>query len=397
MLARSAARYGLRPVVLDLYADTDTRQHAAAWAQIPPGSIGFEPAALLAAAARLAPAAQGYALAYGSGLDLAPDLLERLSLGRQVYGNSPETLRLVKSPAAFFNLLDRLAIPYPDTRFEPPSDPRGWLVKPGCGEGGKGVGFCAQFSRAGAGGYYQRHLPGPPRSALFLADGANARLIGFNTLWTASLPGQPFLFAGAVNRTDLSPAQCAQLSAYLARLTQAAGLKGLNSLDFMLDEAGTCRVLEINPRPSATLGLYDADFPEGLLARHLRACRGELGAPWHPGVTARAFRVWFAGHELTVPESLDWPAWCADRPPAGTLIRAGEPVCSVEAEGVDRSAAERQLRQRFGELRRLLDPAQATRASIHPDFPAPPPSSGAPPSPPPSILKRQENRHANQG
>jgi predicted ATP-grasp superfamily ATP-dependent carboligase len=382
MLARSAARSGLRPVVLDLYADTDTRQHAAAWAQVPPGPVGFEPAALLAAAARLASAEQGYALAYGSGLDLAPDLLERLSLGRQVYGNCLEALRLVKSPVAFFGLLDRLGIPYPETRFDPPSDPRGWLVKPGCGEGGKGVGFCAQSGRAGAGGYYQRHLPGPPRSALFLADGVNARLIGFNTLWTASLPGQPFLFAGAVNRTDLSPAQRAEVSAHLARLTQAAGLKGLNCLDFMLDEAGACRVLEINPRPSATLGLYDADFPEGLLARHLRACRGELGAPWQPGVMARAFRVWFADHDFAVPDTLDWPAWCADRPPADTFIRAGEPLCSVEAEGLDRLAAERQLRQRFGELRRLLEAERASRPSVRPDFPAPPPCIGASPSQP---------------
>jgi predicted ATP-grasp superfamily ATP-dependent carboligase len=404
MLARSAARCGLRPVVLDLYADSDTRECAAACERAPPGRIGFEPTALLAAAERLAPPRSGYALAYGSGLDIDPDLLQRLGQGRAVYGNPPAVARLLKTPAAFFDLLRRLDIPHPEIRCEPPSQPRGWLFKPDCGEGGKGVVFCAQAAPASAGGYYQRRLPGPPLSALFLADGENARIVGFNTLWTCGQPDHPFLFAGAVNRADLSPEQRAQVGASIARLTQAVGLKGLNSLDFMLDGAA-CRVLEVNPRPSATLALYDADFPEGLLARHLRACCGELGDPWASGAVARAYRVVFAAQDIVAPAA--WPEGCVDRPLPGSVVKAGEPFCSVEAEGRSRREAERWLRRRLAELALRLEPAPVGGASPDPPSARPPLFHDAGPAEPgcrspetnpsPSSTPRQDNEHTNQG
>ena len=309
----------------------------------------MDPAVLLEAAHRLAPPESGYALVYGSGLDIKPDLLEALSAGRKVYGNAPETLRLLKSPRCFFGLLDRLAIPYPETRFDPPADPWGWLVKPSCGEGGKGVGFCAQAAPPGAELYYQRQLPEPPMSALFLADGENARIIGFNTLWTARLPGQPFLYAGAINRAELGPDQQAQIADAIARLTQATGLRGLNSLDFMRDSA-LCRALEINPRPSATLSLYDADFPEGLLARHIRACRGNLGPPWQAGATIRASKAVFARRGSTIPTGFSWPAGCCDRPMPGESIAAGQPICTVEAEGQSHQEVESLIRLREASL-----------------------------------------------
>jgi predicted ATP-grasp superfamily ATP-dependent carboligase len=357
MLARSAARAGLRPVVLDLYADQDTRECAADFAQVPHGRIGFEAAGLLEAAGRLAPADGGFALVYGSGLDIAPDLLERLARGRKVYGNPPEIPRLLKTPATFFDLLRRLDIPYPEIRYRRPPDPQHWLIKSGCSEGGKGVRFCAQAEPDGD-DYYQRRLPGKPLSALFLADGANARIIGFNTLWTARHLGQPFLFVGAVNRAGLSPIQRDRVEAFVARLVRAVGLKGLNSLDFMLD-GETCRVLEINPRPSATMALYEGDFPEGLLARHIRACRGELGEPWEAGAKVRAFRAIFARRDVQVPEAMAWPEWCADRPVPGSSVAAGTPLCTVEAEGRDSREVEHSIRQREIELLNRLNPRTA--------------------------------------
>jgi predicted ATP-grasp superfamily ATP-dependent carboligase len=368
MLARSAVRAGLRPLALDLYADEDTRAYAERCERVAAGPIGFDARSLLEAAERLAPAGSGPALVYGSGMDVAPDLLEALARGRMLYGNPPAVVRLLKTPDTFFDLLRRLAIPFPEIRDTPPPDPEHWLIKAGCGEGGKGVRFCARTG-AEAGEYYQRRLPGLALSALFLADGHTARIIGFNTLWTAAgllppLPlgegggegiGQPFLFAGAINRAELSPAQREQVQGYLARLVPAAALRGLNSLDFMLDGA-TCRVLEVNPRPSATLALYDEDFPDGLLAAHIRAVQGDLGAAGAAGAPARAFRAVFAQAELRIPEVFAWPEWCADRPPPGSLIGAGQPVCTVTAEGGGRRETEALIRHRAAELERRLAP-----------------------------------------
>jgi len=354
MLAQSAARAGLRTVTLDMFADEDTRHHAERCRAIPVTEQGFDEDALLAAADQLAPAGSGTGLIYGGGIDSRPGLLQQLARGRILLGNSPDALRRIKTPRAFFKLLDELDIPYPRTRFSPPESPAGWLVKSGCREGGKGVRFCAKNCPAGADHYYQRRMEGEALSALFLADGENARIIGFNTQWTANHdPDQPFLFAGAVNRAELGGSQRAQIEQYSGRLTRAAGLIGLNSLDFMPD-GNLCRVLEINPRPSATLALYDPDYAKGLLFEHIAACRGELSAHTTPRGLVRAFRIVYAPRAIVISERLAWPRWCADRPSAGTAIRAGEPLCTVQAEGEDRRETEALLKTRETEIQVCL-------------------------------------------
>ncbi len=275
MLAQSAARAGLRAYAIDCFADADTRRHAARCLALVPGLKGFDETELLQAADRIAPGAN---LIYGSGIDTRADLVGKLARGRELFGNPPEILHRVNNPLEFFRLLDMLAIPYPETRFSPPDGLEGWLIKPGCGEGGKGVGFAAKKRPMQGDAYYQRHIPGEALSVLFVADGKQARILGFNTQWTSSHDtGQPFLFAGAVNRAELDAAQRSRIGEYTGKLTVALGLVGLNSLDFMVGD-GVCRVLELNPRPSATMALYDGDFDDGLLAAHIAACRGRLPA-----------------------------------------------------------------------------------------------------------------------
>lgn len=358
MLAQSAARADLPVLTADLYADEDTCESAERCLTFSPRDDGLDEDAAIAAANQLAPPDGSAGLIYGSGIDTRPDLLERLMDGRILFGNRPTTLRLINTPRRFFRMLDELAIPYPQTRFIPPESPAGWLIKSGCSEGGKGVRSCAKICPAGARDYYQRRIDGEAFSALFLADGTNARIIGFNTQRTIPHdPARPFLFAGAVNRAALSKGQRARIEEYVRMLTRAAGLVGLNSLDFMLD-GETCRVLEVNPRPSATMALHDPDYPGGLLMRHLAACRGELPTAAPQGLV-RAFRIVYTPRAVTLSKPIVWPRWCADRPRPGTMIDAGEPLCSIQAEGTDLAAVEALLQVREAELRAHLDLRQA--------------------------------------
>ncbi|MBX6323086.1 MAG: aldehyde oxidase, partial [Rhodospirillaceae bacterium] len=75
-LALAARRSGRRAVVLDLFGDADMRASVEA-SLVVAGSLdhGFEPAALLAAADRLAPTATpaAYGFVYGAGLEGRPD------------------------------------------------------------------------------------------------------------------------------------------------------------------------------------------------------------------------------------------------------------------------------------------------------------------------------------
>lgn len=359
MLAQSAARTGIRPVSLDWFADLDTEECSAVCRTVSDGN-GFDAEKLLRVAARYAPPDGGSAFVYGGGFEGRTDLLDRLASGRVLCGNLPETVHRLKTPGEFLGLLDKLGIPYPEIRWLPPEEPAeagAWLTKQGASQGGLGVcDFRSLGSPPPAGTYFQRKLAGIPHSALFLANGLDARILGFNTLWTSDhLQQTPFLFAGARSHFRLRQRQRTLIRGYVRALTRALSLVGINSLDFMIDH-GEIRVLEINPRPSATMALYDPDYPEGLLAYHREAClRGRLG-PIRRVRTVRGFRILYAGRSMRMPPGFRWPDWCGDRPRAGTRIRSGQPFCSIRAESDDpRGAAlEQQLSIRERRIRSSL-------------------------------------------
>ncbi len=351
-LANSAARAGLTAATIDFFADEDTREAVQESARVPSGVFGFEAESLLAAADRLAPEQSGCGLVYGSGFECDIELLRRLCRGRTLYGNSPDTLALLKTPQRFFDLLKRLGISHPDVRFAPPPDAVGWLVKPVGGTAGIGIrparrGIAPVFEH-----YHQRELAGGAYSALFLADGHTACILGYNSLWTADHETDaPYLFAGAINQTDLTAAQKQRVADDLNRLVPTTGLTGLNSLDFMLD-GDAPSVLEINPRPSATQVLYEPDYPRGLLALHIAACQGWLPDSVPNPAATRAFRAWFAPAPLVIRSDMAWPDGCVDRPGTGTRFATGAAVCTVEAEGPDVQTVLDSLDQRFERLSR---------------------------------------------
>jgi predicted ATP-grasp superfamily ATP-dependent carboligase len=145
----------------------------------------------------------------------------------------------------------------------------------------------------------------------------------------------------------LQPTQ-QRIARLLDDLVQASGLVGLNGLDFILADE-TPFVLEINPRPTATIDLYDADVEGGLLALHLRACGGEM--PEIPGARlARAHAIVYAGVALRVPVGIEWPEWCTDLPEGGSAIPVGAPVCSVHAQAATSAEAHELVLARQGRM-----------------------------------------------
>ncbi|MGH8477134.1 MAG: ATP-grasp domain-containing protein, partial [Methylococcales bacterium] len=264
MLAVSAARARLKPIAIDLFADCDTREVA-------PTIVlsSFEKDQVFGALKRVSAQCGRVLLVYGSGIDSRPDWVEDLSEWVELVGNGASVLRVLNDPKSFFGLLDSLAIPYPEIRFSRPHDPNAWLYKIPFTEGGGGVFPVAQHPGPDY-GYYQKKLDGPALSVLFLANRREALIIGFNTQWTAGHDTRlPYLFGGIMNTTGLTLKQRLKVAGYVAKLTRSVQMVGLNSLDFMLDQHECC-VLEVNPRPSSSLILYDKCFRHGLLAEHIR-------------------------------------------------------------------------------------------------------------------------------
>src|SRR5262249_1668816 len=115
--------------------------------------------------------------------------------------------------------------------------------------------------------YYQRHVPGRPVSGLFLADGRRGVLLGWSEQWPSPAPGQPFRFGGAAQPTLLDPTIATRIEAALPALVEATGLVGLNSIDMMVAEDGAFSLLEINPRPGASLDIFDGAGEGALFGR----------------------------------------------------------------------------------------------------------------------------------
>ena len=352
MLVQSAVRGGWSPLAVDLFSDQDTLSMAHRCVAVEADGFGFKAASIISAVNRILAENSGDAIIFSSGLDSRPDILQAISQRCTILGNSADCLRKLNQPATFFSLLKQLSIPYPETRYLRPQKKQGWLLKANRSEGGQGV---VRYDSATVSEkfYFQRELPGTAMSVLFLADGCRAQIVGFNTQWSNTRnQHHPFLFSGVMNWVELILTQREQVSNYVSKLVEAIGLKGLNSLDFILSD-GICYVLEINPRPSASMTLYEDYFPKGILAEHINACLGHL---WHGHIelkTVNAYKIIYAPSEIYIPLTMRWPSWSADKPADGKRIYSGHPICSIVASAKEPHSAQQLLQQRESEILRL--------------------------------------------
>ena len=334
-LAESAARGGWAVISLDVFGDTDTRRASVRWAAIgAPGHVAIDGDRLVL---ELAAAQRAGAIGWvaGSGFEGATEWLERGAACLPLLGMSAAAVRRLRDPGLFFDTLDALELPHPEVRHTPLPDPAGWLAKHGGGTGGWHIRAAATPVPASDDRYFQREAPGVPMSALFLGDGTSARLVGLNRLIVRRLGVHPYVYRGAIGPVD-DAGLAAAVSAALRGLVPAFGLRGLASLDFLAD-AGRLRLLEINPRPSASMVLHDDAWPGGLVRAHLDAVAGTLPATDPPPRRLRGTEILFArracrlGADLAA--ALEGVTDCHDLPAAGAQFARSDPVCSVSAHG----------------------------------------------------------------
>lgn len=325
-LAASAVRAGYRPDVIDLFADADTRELAGEYHNITGDSSGLDPDVLLHCLAGYHARHGPVAILPGTGFESRPWLLTRLADYGHVFGNDCETVRQVKNPSLFNSALQRLGLPTPSVSLLPAVSGN-WLCKPEGGCGGVGIRAWKPGDELPTGYYLQQQASGRPASVVFLADGKQAWVVGYNLCETVS--ESDMRFAAAVSYRPSSPL-AGQLESAVTAVVQEFGLRGLCGLDVLMD-AGEFHILEINPRPPASFELHEGR--ESLIAAHLAACKGSL-QPWPAMITTGVGkRVVYAEQDCMIPAEFHWPEWCADRPCLPAVISAGEPVCTVFAHG----------------------------------------------------------------
>ena len=298
-------------------------------------------------------------LLIGGGFDGAPTVLKRLAERFRLL-NSPRHAWLAARDPLLFQRLDVAA---PETHLQPPVHSRGWLRKLTARSAGLGVmaaGAGASLASSNATDsdvVWQRRVAGTPVSLLFCAYAGGILPIGVNRQWCNAAPGMPFRFGGIASGFDPGPAATLKLLDAARRVVSATGLRGLASLDAILDRHGAVHALELNPRPTASIELYDRAAP-GLMRLHIAAVLGEMLPPWMPPAGSRALALVYADTALPMQgrprAASDWRE--------GAVVRAGEPVCTLHAAGPDAAAAVRRARASAGRLRRRLHASVALAA-----------------------------------
>ena len=363
MLAELATREGHDVFAVDRFGDLDLQR-------LCPSVSIMRDLGGRGGMAELVDAAEGIGaerVVYGAGLENRPELVARLAAGRTLLGCTPETLRRVRDPAVLGASLRTAGLAYPTTYSaeEAPvrADPLTSLAAQADPRRRRPRGACVARRAAGR----RRHRAGAHRRAPVLRGGGRRRTLrgaarrerAADRAPRARRPRldvvrerRPAAVAGA--RTgragDAAQAICAHLAA-------AFGLRGAFGVDMVWDGAQPW-VVEVNPRPPASLESIDAAHGVRSFAAHVEACAGRLPAAARspaepPGAAGKA--VVFATEDLRAPDTSEWAArGIRDVPHPGEPITAGSPICTLVATGGTPKAVLADLEARAAALRREL-------------------------------------------
>ena len=393
-LAESAVRAGWDVHAADLFCDLDLQAIATTAVPVAHGTAdaatGY-PCSLITAAADLPPTA-GWC--YTGAVENHPDLIDAIARVRPLAGNPSDVIRQLRNPVQLAAAARAAGLCFPETASSQDGVPLDgtWLVKPLAGAGGRGI---RRWTRAVAANHlmhhptvanqfhiWQRYTSGTPLSASFCFTRGSSRLLGVSR----QLIGEPwchagvFAWCGAVTINDAGSrpdherlvASLTDLGDVLAARYQPVGLVGV---DLIVDAAGHIAVIEVNPRPTASMELFERSGAGSMASSHLAACGFAapsdipLAQPHPLPASTWAKAVLFASEPTPVTQPLierlacettpwtqadgGWPA-LADIPRPKQIIAAGAPVITIFAVAPAFNDAIATLRDRVARIDALL-------------------------------------------
>lgn len=332
-IAESATRAGFTVRVADCFGDNDTLEVAERW-QALPALDELTTEQLLKLLIELSDG-QPCWLVCGTGIERFYPLLSELPSHIQFAGNPLESIALLRQPVSFFRLLHDLDLLFPEVSYSTPETP--YLIKDMAGSGGNAV-HTSSTSKLRPSQYYQHYIEGKSYSVCFIADGKTAQILA----WNRQHHSPQCFTLSALQQPAYPPAHCQPVIIEAVRkLTEACGLRGFNSLDYLVDKQGQSYILELNPRISASAELLRQT---DLFNCHLTACFGPLPRVEPlPQSTVRMLHYLFAESRVSIDQSPHWPDSCHDLPQAGCTIESGQPVCTLIVEADSEIECQQQL------------------------------------------------------
>jgi predicted ATP-grasp superfamily ATP-dependent carboligase len=367
--AVSAAAAGLEVHAADLFGDLDLLAVATSFQSACP-----YPAGLATAAAACPPAPW----LYTGGIENHPDLIAAIAAHRPLAGCDAAAVRRVRDPDLLVAALRGIGLAMPATRRSPRGLPGdgSWLVKPLRSAGGHGIRpwVGQDLAAATAERVWQQRVAGTSWSVAYLLAGDGGRLLGASRQLTGRrwCRAGPFAYCGSLElfTTSLEADPLDSLRRLGDLLAGPLGLRGLVGVDLVIDARGRPHVIEVNPRPTASMELIERASGLPLIAAHLAACG--LGPPARArprgprGNWSKA--ILFADRPLAIGAEAvaalrtaaggprhGWPL-LADIPTPPQQIPAGRPVCTLFAHGGSPRESLQQLRRSVLTAARALGP-----------------------------------------
>jgi predicted ATP-grasp superfamily ATP-dependent carboligase len=323
---------------------------------------------------------------YTGALENAPQIIAEISSARTLWGNPPASLAVVRDPLAVVDALASAGLPIAavrSSRDRPPCDGT-WMLKPIRGGGGRGIRVwdeAATRSRIlNEPHYFQQRIEGTANAAVFVATGKRAHLVGV----TRQLVGEPEFgaagsaYCGSIGPLWLGGPAASEIEQAGNCLARRANLRGLFGVDFV-GNGQHAFTIEVNPRYTASVEIFERASETALLELHRRACREDPSAPESaeadefiegqlrslrtassPRIVGKA--ILFALETMTIPSLEGFTAsrarsgWltAADRPIPGSVVAAGRPLCTILVEGGDPDECRARLVEGAAALREWL-------------------------------------------
>lgn len=282
----------------------------------------------------------GNKVVYVGPLENYPDILNVLEQKYTIVGNNSKTVKNVRNWKNLYRFCKKNNILYPETM-----EGEHYVVKPKKSGGGVGI---TQLSTC----VVQKYIDGKDYSVSFLGDGMSAKVVSVNEqlMGITEFGAREFWYCG-----NITPVPFEDMHNMCTKLVEEFKLKGSCGLDFVVD-TDNIYMMEINPRPQATLELVEKAFNVNMFELHENAVNGSLKSLSDPK------RVWgkaivYAEKNIIMPDTTEWLhcQWMKDVPHPCDHIKKSDPVCTVLADGQDRNDCFEHLVYRAESIKSVIE------------------------------------------
>jgi len=188
-------------------------------------------------------------------------------------------------------------------------------------------------------------------SYTFISDGNDWREIGFAKTESIIVRGAIF-YRASIAPFNIEDEKRKKVESAVDKIVDIFGLKGINCID-MIDTEKDIYFLELNPRPSASLELFEKVCERSLLDMHIK---GKIGTIKFKTNKKFGKYIVYSKNSCKIKNTRKLLKfnWIADIPYEGRNIKKGEPLFTVFATGNTYRYVKYKMLERAREAQRLL-------------------------------------------